>query len=124
MTNDKVLIIYGFNEEEEGIIKNMLTQNQLPGYMTLKKGMAKMKISEIVSGLKYEFYDCELPNEKLVLFYNLSDIELDKTFKAIKQTFKKMPICAAVTDTSVNWTFEYLVKHLIEEKEWYEKHRK
>lgn len=124
MTNDKVLIIYGFNVEEEEIVKNLLTQNKLPGYMTLKKSMAKMKISEIVSGFKYEFYDCKLPNEKVVLFYNFSDIELDKTFKEIKEAFIKMPICAAVTETSVNWTLEYLVKHLIEEKEWCEKHRK
>jgi hypothetical protein len=124
MTNDKILILYGFNVKEEKIIRKILMQDQLPELLILKNSMAKMKISEIVSGVKYEIHDYKLPNAQVVLFYNFSDIELNKTFKEIKEAFIKMPICAVVTDISVSWTLEYLVKHLIEEKKWHEKQTK
>ena len=124
MTNDKTLILYGFNDKEERTIRKILMQDQLPELLILKNSMAKMKISEIVSGVKYEIHDYKLPNEKVVLFYNFSDIELNKTFKEVKEAFIKMPICAVITDISVNWTLEYLVKHLIEEKKWHEKQTK
>ena len=124
MTNDKVLIIFGFDAREQEMIKKILTQNQLPECLILKKSMAKMKISQIVSGLKYKANDDKLPDGKVVLFYGFSDIELNKTFKEIKEAFIKMPICAVVTDISVNWTLEHLINHLIEEKKWHEKHTK
>lgn len=124
MTNDKVLIIYGFDAREQEIIKKILTQSKLPEYLILEKSMAKMKISQIVSGLKYSANDYKLPDGKVVLFYNFSEIELNETFKKIKEAFINMPICAVVTDVSVNWTLEHLVKHLIEEKKWHEKHIK
>jgi hypothetical protein len=124
MTNDKFLIIYGFDAKDEETIKIILTQNQFPESLILKNSMAKMKISEIVSGVKYEIHDYKLPIAQVVLFYNFSDIELNKTFKEIKKALIKMPICAVVTDISVSWTLEYLVKHLIEEKKWHEKQSK
>ena len=36
----------------------------------------------------------------------------------------KKGVLAMVTPTSINWKFNYLIKHLIEEREWYLKNRK
>ena len=48
-----------------------------------------------------------------------------KTFKQqgtrllIAKVITENPIMAVVTETSKEWQFNYLVEHLIEEREWY-----
>lgn len=79
------------------------------------------KIEAIVEKSEQEEREESLPKEKVILFNGFSDDELDKIIKLIRATIGRSPILAVVTDTSKRWTFEYLVEHLIEEREWYKK---
>jgi len=120
LENNKTTLIYGFNEDERSLIINEINSN----YKTVDESMGKMKLRDILSGLKFEVYNCNFPNERLILFNNFEDVELNETIKKIKMKIQPAPIFAIITDTSIDWTLEYLLEHLVEEREWYRKQRK
>ncbi|MCT8977515.1 DUF3783 domain-containing protein [Clostridium sp. CX1] len=118
LENNKVALVYGFGEAEQSIVSEILKGK----YKVIDESMGKMKIGDILNGIKLEVYNCHLPSEKVVLFNNFEDEELKNTMRAIKASIQPSPIFAIVTDTSIDWTFEYLLEHLVEEREWYKKH--
>jgi hypothetical protein len=120
LQNNKVALIYGLTEEELKNVSEVLYNN----YKTIETSMGKMKIRDMLNGVKLEVYNCKLPSEKLVLFNNFEDNELKNAIRTIKTIIHPAPIFAIVTNTSIDWTFEYLVEHLIEEREWYRKQGK
>lgn len=124
LDNNKTILIFGFAEEEKQIMHDLLTQNSLPSYKVVEESMGKMKIRDILEGLKLEVYNCRLSEEKVILFNNLNDEELNKSIKLLRNNLKSKPILAVVTETSIDWTFESLLNHLIEEREWFKKHGK
>lgn len=121
LKNNKKILIYGFNKEEEDIINNLLLKSKLPSYKVIEESMGKMKIKDILENLKFEIYDCKLPQEKVVLINNFDDKELNTIISAIRNSFSSAPILAVITETSINWSFDYLLKHLIEERELFKK---
>ncbi len=112
--NDKLVLLYGLTEDEINVFK-MSNLN----YKNITEEIADMKIKEIISGENKVCAKRKLPQEKVILFNNFSDNELDKIIKLIRATIGKSPVLAVVTETSSNWTFSYLVEHLLEEREWY-----
>lgn len=124
MYNSKVALIYGFDEKEKRLISSLAVENHFPFIKTIKNTMGKMRISEIMCGNELEVYNCNLPLAKVILFNNFSDDELDKAIQIIRKNFQQMPILAVVTETSINWTFEKLLTHLIEEREWARLHNR
>ncbi|MCM8709638.1 DUF3783 domain-containing protein [Clostridium sp. SYSU_GA19001] len=117
MSNNKQMLVYGFNEDERFFLDKTIEEFKLPAYKIIEKSMANMTIRDILNGLKLDTYDKELPDEKVVIFNNFSDEELDKTVKAIRAYKNIKPILAIVTPNSINWEFESLLEHLIEERE-------
>ena len=59
----------------------------------------------------------------MILFNNYEDNKLQKSIKEIRK-FVKGGILAVVTETSREWSFEYLINHLIEEREWFKNMQK
>lgn len=122
MENNKTILIYGFTEEEKRILENLVNMKKLPSYKVIEKKMCNMTINDIVNGLKLEIFNVgNLPEEKVILFNNLSDIELDGAISSVRGVFSPSPILAVVTPTSIEWTFKDLLEHLIEEREWFKK---
>ena len=120
LQNDKIMLIYGFDNEERTHVSEILQDN----CKVVEESMGKMKIRDILNGLKLEIYNSKLPKEKLILFNNFEDEELKNLIKSLKSNIQPAPIFAIVTDTSIDWTFEYLLEHLIEEREWYRNYSK
>lgn len=118
MNKNKSILVYGLNNSELA----WLTKRKI-NYILIKEDMGAMKIFEIAGGLKFSNSSVKLPKEKAILFNNYSDKELQKSVQEIR-TFIKGGVLAAITETSKNWTFEYLVNHLIEEREWYKANQK
>lgn len=118
LNKNKSILVYGLNYSE--LIE--LTKRKI-NYILIKEDMAAMKIFEIAGGLKFSNSNVKLPKEKAILFNNYSDKELQKSVQEIR-TFIKGGVLAVITETSKNWTFEYLVNHLIEEREWYKSNQK
>jgi hypothetical protein len=117
LDNNKLLLLYGFSEEELAFFDNLLRESSIPSYRIIEASMANMKLKDIIDGLKIDTYNKELPNEKIVLFNNFTDAELNDSIKKIRSENSIKPILAIVTPTSINWEFHYLVEHLIEERE-------
>ena len=118
MNKNKSILVYGLNNTE--LVE--LTKRKI-NYVLIKEDMGAMKIFEIAGGLKFSNSNVKLPKEKAILFNNYSDKELQKSVQGIR-TFIKGGVLAVITETSKNWTFEYLVNHLIEEREWYKANQK
>ncbi|SQC00864.1 DUF3783 domain-containing protein [Clostridium tetanomorphum] len=87
--------------------------------------MANMTLKDILNGLNLQIFDnvC-VPEDKVILFNNFSDKELESAIQLIRSEFNKVPILAVVTPTSIEWTFKNLIEHLIEEREWFKNNNK
>ncbi|WP_040214267.1 DUF3783 domain-containing protein [Clostridium polynesiense] len=118
LDNNKMMLAYGLSSEELESLK--MTNFQVKEITT---EMASMKIGQIIEGLKFEIHDKKIPQEKVVLFNNFPDEELDKAIKSVRASIGREGILAVVTPTSANWTFDYLIEHLIEEREWFKQNR-
>lgn len=124
MENDKTMLIFGFDKEEKQIMHDLMKKNNLPDYKVIEESMGEMKIKDILNGLKLDIYNCRLPQEKVILLNNFNDEELEKVIKDLRANLISKPILAVVTETSIEWTFENLLEHLIEEREWFKNRRK
>ena len=116
LDNNKIMLIYGLEHEEKAFLDNMIKELQLPLYKVVEKNMASMKIRDIINGPLLDTYDKQLPEEKVIMFNNFTDYELDIAIKTIRSNKAIKPILAVVTPTSINWEFHYLLEHLIEER--------
>jgi hypothetical protein len=119
LDNNKKILIYGFDEKGENLIKKITKENVLLECSVMNKSMSKMQIIDIINGLNLQVLDNNLPDEKVILFNNLSDDELERAIKHIKNEFEELPILAVVTPTSAKWTLKALIDHLIEERNWF-----
>ena len=112
LDNNKCIIVLGLDEEE----MNQLKMADLRIVEVTDK-MASMRVGDIIDGFDMVRYDVRLPKEKIILFNNFDNVELKATIEKVRQITKE-GILAAVTPTSINWSFEYLVSHLLEERDW------
>jgi hypothetical protein len=117
LDNNKMMLVYGFSEEDRVFLDTMIKELELPSYKLIEKSMASMKIRDIIDGPLLDTYDKQLPDEKVVMFNNFTDLELDMAIRTIRSNKTLKPILAVVTPTSIDWEFYYLIEHLIEERE-------
>lgn len=118
LRNDKSILVYGLSENE-------ISEFQSTGVkvIVVTDSMLKMRVKDIILGLKFQIFAIKKMNEKIVLFNNLSDKELN-VFIGITKTIVNNPILAVVTPMSSEWEFAYLAEHLIEEREWHRNREK
>ncbi len=120
LNNNKIILLYGFDKEETNI-EEIIKKLDLFDYKIIDESMAKMKVKDILNSIKIQFDNCKLPKERLILFNNFDDEQLNSAISVIRNNIKPMPILAVATENSLEWTFEYLLEHLIEEREWFKK---
>ncbi len=118
LDNNKCILAYNVPEREINILKE-------EGFkiILISSEMTEMTIRDILNGLKFETFNANLRKESVILFNNFSDEELRETIRSIRQNIKG-GILATVTPVSIEWKFNYLVEHLVEEREWYLKQQK
>lgn len=124
LNNDKLILIYGFNQKEIADIDKLVLNNNLVKFKVVDNHMGKMQIESIIQGLKLPIAEGSVNNEKVILFNNLDDEELEKSIKLFRNNVYNKIIFAVVTPTSINWTFDELLEHLVEERNWMEKRKK
>jgi len=118
MNRNKVTLIYGFGEKEKEKIFGIVKMHHLHKLKEINAGMAGMKVGDILAEkAEPALPKAKMPEEKVVLFNDMSDEEIQKYIKHLRMEFKPLPILAVITETSEKWTFEYLVEHLVEERE-------
>lgn len=86
---------------------------------------AGSKIMELIEGINKPSMG-KIPEEKVIIFSNYDDGELQENVVKFREIFTERPILAVVTEHSKNWTFEYLLtEHLIKDRDANrENHRK
>lgn len=113
--NDKCILVYGLEEKEIEKIKNRRIRYKV---VTEEKG--RMQIKDILA-LKTveENHYAKLPKEeKAIIFNGYSDKDLRNEIKFLR-SFISGGVLAVVTELSKEWTFKYLIEHLIEERDFY-----
>jgi hypothetical protein len=114
---NKVTLIYGFGEKEKEKIEAIVKKYHLHKVKEIDEAMAGMKVGDILSEKASAFPKAKMPEEKVILFNDMSDEEIQTYIEHLRRSFKPLPILAVITETSEKWTFEYLVEHLVEERE-------
>lgn len=118
LKNNKCILVYGLSNAE--IIE--LTKRKIR-FIIITKDMTSMKLKDITSGLKFQNTSNFEYSEKVILFNDYEENKLQKSIKEIR-SFIKGGILAVVTETSKEWSFDYLINHLIEEREWFKNIKK
>lgn len=122
MDNKKLILVFGFETNEVNIMRGSFNQNSLPICKVIESNMGEITIGDIIKGVKNEQPE---PNteakDAAILFYNLTDAEINKAINLIRSKFnKKKPLLAVVTPTSIEWNFNALIKELQEERKMFE----
>jgi len=112
LDNNKCIVIYNLKSEDLSFLNNEYK------IIEVSKEMANMKIRDILDGLKFETVNESTETESLILFNNFGDVEIGNLIKKIRKNIKG-GILAMVTENSIEWKLNYLLEHLIEEREWY-----
>lgn len=118
LQNDKCILTYGLSDEELELLKKKSIK-----IIEINDEMSEMTIKDIIYGLRIFKYNNKLPKEKAILFNSYDDDEIKETIKSVREIVKG-GVLAVVTPNSVDWTFEYLLSHLIEEREWFRNQQK
>lgn len=121
MKDEKVLLIYGFNHDEQLKLTEVLKANSLPLYKVIADSEVHWTLEDILNKKEIGIADTGSGDEKVVLFNHCSDDEVKLAMRTIKGIYSKNPIFAMVTPTSIHWQFNYLLEHLIEERSKFEK---
>ena len=117
VNRNKVTLIYGFDEKEKEKIEGIAREHHLHKVTEIEAPMAGMKVADILAGKLPAVPKAGMPEEKVILFNDMSDEEIEKYIEQLRREFKPLPILAVITETSEKWTFDYLVEHLVEERE-------
>ena len=104
LDNNKCILVYGLSNIE------LLNLSEL-GYKIIEitPEMCEMTLMDVLKGTRLDIFNCNPIKEKVIF----------DTRKKIKYG-----ILAVVTEQSINWKINHLIKHLKDEKEWYSKVRK
>ena len=119
MSKKARVLTFGYTDEQQRSINERLAGIGVPPPTRLERRHGSVVIGDILQteAIGTEEFDCP---ERLVLFYNLSEAGV----RSLMQVFKSMeipkPIFALVTETSIAWTLEQLMAHLVEEKRTHE----
>ena len=119
MNHKARVLTFGYTDEEQVLINQRLSEIGVPPPTRLEKRHGSVVIGDLLGRgrIGNEEFDCR---EHLVLFYNLSETGVRSLMRVFKSLEIPKPIFAIVTETSITWTLEQLMEHLIEEKRAHE----
>lgn len=122
MDNKKLILVFGFEAGEVNVMRGSFNQNKLPICKVIENNMGDIVIGDIIEGVKGNELKADIDSKgAVILFYNLTDSEINKAVGLIRTKFnKKKPLLAVVTPTSIKWTFNALMKELQEERKMFE----
>ncbi|ATD53803.1 DUF3783 domain-containing protein [Clostridium chauvoei] len=113
LDNNKCILTYRVPEIE---LKSL--ENKKMKIIEILPEMTEMKVRDILDGFRFPTFNPYPTKGKIILFNNFSDKELQATITAVRKLVKG-GILAVVTPTSIEWKFNDLANHLVEEREWF-----
>jgi hypothetical protein len=120
MHKEPRLLVWNYTSEEKHKLDALLKEIGAPPAVDIDKTQGRLPLREIIDGDRpvEETFTSE---EKVVLFYNIPQKGVLFLLNTFKQKDLPRPIYAVVTEHSINWPFNELLEHLIEERDRMEK---
>lgn len=112
MQKNKCILVYGLSDDEINKLEKINFK-----VLNITNDMANMKLKDILKKVDNRDENIELPNEKVILFNGYGNNEMRTTIKSVRNVING-GMLAVVTPISINWTFKYLLEHLVEEREF------
>ncbi|MBE6065577.1 DUF3783 domain-containing protein [Clostridium cochlearium] len=106
------ILFYGFSTTD------LMKLNIKYDIVNIDKQMESMTVKDILEVNKSKNVDKD-EKEKIILFNDLKDKELNNIIPIIRENLGKEPILAVVTPISINWVFSDLKKELLKEREYF-----
>lgn len=117
MERARSIITYGFNKEEKNLIEVIRIKHKVKKVIYVSNKMGDSVIKDILNEIFIVADEVNLPDQKLLIFDQFSDKDLSVIVDAVRSTIPGHPIMATVTPISINWSLNYLLQHLIQERE-------
>jgi hypothetical protein len=113
---------FGFTQEEESRINALFAEMGIPEIVRIGKQQGSVTLRDIIEQGRIGDSETEL-DERIVLFHEVSEKGVYALMQSIKSIEVPKPIFAVVTEHSIEWTFEELAHHLLQEKKAFEEGR-
>lgn len=113
MNKEKLLLAYNLSNKEKEDLKKA-------GYnlRIINENNSGGKLSEIIDGKLIKHSGKDLKDIKMIIYSGFGiDDELKEVITYIRKNIVFGSIMAVTTKTNLNWSFDYLMEHLLEEKE-------
>lgn len=113
MTEDRKILVYGLSEDEkERLLTEGLNLHQI------HDGNAGGTLAELIEKKEIPHKGLPLGVVKIMIFcgYETND-ELKDLISKIRKEHVFGSIMAVITKTNLNWKFDYMIEHLLEERE-------
>ena len=105
-------MIHGFNKDEAELAREFL--ETLAGHKIISisaTGMEKLHVAEILDAAQFDNFASADP--KILMFLGFPDNLIGA---AMKHFPGEKPIFCSPTERNLQWTLEYLIEHLLEER--------
>ena len=113
LDNNKCILVYGLTSDELQWLSELNYK-----VINISPDMCEMTVKDVLEGLRFKIINNNPIKEKVIIYNNFPESELREAI-ALTRTKVKGGVLAMVTPNSINWTFNYLINHLIEEREWH-----
>ena len=115
------ILVYGFSAEEQRRIDEGLASLGVPPALKARAEQGGVVLRRILAGESPAAAEEAPPAEggrrdPLVLFHNISDSGVRALLSYFREAARGRPLFAVSTPTSLDWTLEELVAHLVEER--------
>lgn len=113
MRGYKCILAFGLTDEQLKKLKERRMK-----YKVVDSENAGSRLVDLLAGSDLKPSSNLPENEKALIFNGYNDKELKGAVTFIRR-FVEGGVLAVVTENSEKWTFDYLLEHLIEEREFY-----
>ena len=110
------VIILNFNAKEQKLIKQILMINGIKSSIYIDN---KNNLNTIIDILNNNIVESDKSSlrDKAIIFSGIPNNKVNSVLEGMKKLKLSNILKAVVTETSINWTIEELIKNLKEEKE-------
>jgi hypothetical protein len=116
MDKEPRLLAWNYTLEEKSRLDAILAEIKAPSAVVIHKSQGHLTLREIIhtdAHSEQEFTS----EEKVLLFYNIPQKGVLFLINTFKQVDLPRPIYAVVTEHSIEWPFNELLEHLVEERD-------
>lgn len=109
------IIMCNFNDKESKLINTCSNFVGIKDKVVLNRTNGAVKIEDIING-KLDNTDEELKNARCIIFNNIPNNRIHVFMENLKKLKVRNVLFATVTETSKEWTINFLIENLVSER--------